>query len=335
MQSKRFPIAFKLTLLIGEVSMKKYSVGSLILVASITIISLNYDFSSGEDNTENSTSELNNSLPLYYADSSQTIYEIDDLQSLINLSHVIVKAELKEKNSQDSHETGTVVYHFETKEVLFGEPKSKEIHLYANGYELHEQELKLFEPLFEEGLEYYLFMNVWKNVYYPAPVYTLVDSRGIVKIDDQELTYDKTLLGNLENTKKLEADIDDGLNNRTILFTEQDETYQGEVITKTENLTQLSELSTHIAIIETTELIIENPNLKAYNAKLIEGIKGNFTSGLRVRLPANTETNEHYLVFGRFQDSIFKIATREDSVYQVNTDEFSHVYNELEQLRKK
>lgn len=315
--------------------MKKYSVGLQILLASIIIIFLNYDFYSDKNNMENNTSDFNNSLPLYYADSSQTIYEIDDLQSLINLSHVIVKAELKEKNSQEGYETGTVVYHFETKEVLFGEPTSKEIHLYANGYELHEQELKLFEPLFEEGLDYYLFMNVWENVYYPAPVYTLVDPRAIVKVDNQELKYDKTLLGNLENTKKLEADIDDGLNNRTILFTEQDETYQGEVITKTENLTQLCELSTHIAIIETTELIIENPNLKAYNAKLIEGIKGNFTSGLRVRLPANTETNEQYLVFGRFEDSIFKIATREDSVYQVNTVEFRHVYNDLEQSQKK
>ncbi|GAA0355955.1 hypothetical protein GCM10008932_06170 [Alkalibacterium iburiense] len=101
------------------------------------------------------------------------------------------------------------------------------------------------------------------------------------------------------------------------------------MITKTDNLTQLSELSTHIAIIETTELIIENPNLKAYNAKLIEGLKGNFTSDLRVHLPSNTEMYEHYLVFGRFEDHIFKIATREDSVYQINTKEFSQVYNAL------
>ena len=266
---------------------------------------------------------FNVSNEIYYPENGVYNSEIEEISTVSEISDTIIKAELLSKKPIGND--GTFEYSFSILKTIIGENEDNIIKVYQAGYELDENILGNKELLFEEGKEYYLFLESWEDEYYPSTIYTSVHEQSIVKIDNNKLLFEEELFVEIKNekdlVKKLEVEI-----KRTDKELKKEQ--KSLVKTNAKDTKELVSLSDFIAVVKPVEILNENSFVKLVQVTVVENLKGTLTNDVNVFLPSEALVGKEYLVFGNDSDGALRITTREGSFLKKGTKEFDEIYKE-------
>lgn len=248
----------------------------------------------------------------------QSSEKINGLEGLVKHSDIIVKAKLESKVQKS--EDGLYVYQFSPVNFISGSIPEGQFNVYERGYENDN------DPLFQEGKEYYLFLESWDDEYYSSTIYTSAIKNSFVKIDDDgKLKLNEKLFGGKISTEK---DLTNGIKNY-LVSTNKVKKNKRIVKNKAKDINELTQYSEDVVILKPIEVINEAINVKLVKAIVTEKIKGELQNEITVLLPNSASINQEYLIFGKQIDGTLRLSTREDSFYTKGTSSYEEIYKKI------
>jgi|GEM_PF-6208126 len=203
-------------------------------------------------------------------------------------------------------EPGSSEYTFQIVRELKGSTENDIIHVYNQNNTM------------ELGVDYLLFLQVYRGGLYPHTVYKVLRDGGLVRMDKERVTHSNALISQDVKPQDLLADI--AASPALSQYREVDALESAMIIPDFLELKDLAKQADLVAIIEPVEIMKKNKYMAFATVKITQQLQGDITISAEdlVCLPAEVETGRQYVVFLQIKAGMPIVASKQGSLFEAN-----------------